>query len=144
MKRAALRVDHVCPTVWEMTARWLSLPLVLLLLVPGACPVACKKDEKPAAVYTVRGQIKTMPGPDGAIYIHHESIPRFVDYTGKLAGMHSMTMPFGIAPGVSLDGLAPGDKVEFVFAVHWDRQPPTLITSVQELPPDTGLDLSGH
>ena len=38
-------------------------------------------------------------------------------------------MPFAVAEGVSLDGLAPGDKVEFTLEVRWssDKDPVRIV-----------------
>lgn len=106
---------------------------------------ACKQEaSEPAASYTVRGQLESLPQEGQAeLFLHHEAIPGFVDRKGEKVGMMSMTMPFGVAPGVSLDGLAAGDKVEVTFDVRWERNPPPQITAIRELPADTRLELSG-
>lgn len=113
----------------------------------AACGKSDKSDEAagPAASYTVRGEVDTIVTKDGATtaYIHHEAIPTFADRAGDKVGMVSMTMPFGVAPEVSLDGIAAGDKVEFSFDVVWTRRPSTRITAVKKLPADTPLELRG-
>jgi Cu/Ag efflux protein CusF len=123
---------------------------VLAALVVSALALgACKQEpDAPAAQYTVRGEIKSLPQPggDAIVYVHHEAIPTFVTREGQQRGMPSMSMPFGVPAGVSgvnLEGLAPGDKVEMTFAVHWDQNPATQITAIRELPADTQLTLSG-
>jgi len=107
----------------------------------------CKQQDETAAAaatYTVRGQIETLPASGGqSLYLHHEAIPSFVTHDGKQSGMMSMTMGFAVAPGVSLEGLAKGDKVEFTFAVDWKNSPATQITAIRKLPPETTLELTG-
>lgn len=88
-------------------------------------------DEARMDMYTgVRGELKSMPtdgiaGDDAKI--RHTQIVDFKAADGSIpvtadgiAGMRSMTMPFPMADGVSLDGYSMGDKVEFDFAVSWD------------------------
>lgn len=122
--------------------------LLLAITLAATAPLGlggCKQDETAAAAsYTVRGQIETLPAAAGqAVYVHHEAIPTFVTHDGKQAGMMSMTMGFAVAPGVSLDGLAKGDKVEFTFVVDWDANPTTQITAIRKLPAETTLELTG-
>src|SRR5690606_6057764 len=61
---------------------------------------------RPEHVFTVRGIVRAPPA-DGEIVIQHEEIPDF---------MPAMTMPFR-ADGEEVEGLAPGDVVEFTFTV---------------------------
>ncbi len=107
----------------------------------------CKQQDETAATaatYTARGQIETLPAEAGnSLYLHHEAIPSFVTHDGKQSGMMSMTMGFAVAPGVALEGLAKGDKVEFTFAVDWENSPATQITAIRKLPPETTLELTG-
>jgi Cu/Ag efflux protein CusF len=122
------------------------LAVLIALVALALAPAACKQEsEAPAAQYTVRGEIKSLPQPGGnpVLYVHHEAIPTFVTREGQQRGMMSMTMPFAVADGVSLAELAPGDKVEITFVVHWDQNPSTRITAIRELPADTQLTLSG-
>jgi hypothetical protein len=90
--------------------------------------------------YTVRGEVVTLPGagPARQIAIRHEAIPDLVDRDGKVVGMGAMVMPFELAPGVSLDGIAEGDPVEFVLAVDW-AAPSLRIEKLTELPAGTRL-----
>jgi Cu/Ag efflux protein CusF len=129
-------------------------------LVTAACfflsAPACKKEEpaKPAAqptpgdkAYTLRGRVAMLPiagQPASRFEIHHEEIPGFLDRAGKAVGMKEMTMPFTrLAPGVTLDGLAVGDPVEFTFQVRWsDPAPPYFITEIKELPADAKVNLT--
>jgi Cu/Ag efflux protein CusF len=126
------------------TRSWLGLAvsMIAMIFVLGACK---QEQEAPAATYTVRGVIKSLPTPGRSevMFLHHEAVPTFVNREGKQSGMMSMSMPFGVASGVSLAGLEPGDKVELTFAVRWDRNPATQVTAIRELPADTALELSG-
>jgi hypothetical protein len=95
----------------------------------------------PLKSYTVRGQIATLPDPArpaSALNIRHEAIPEFERKDGTL-GMSAMTMAFPLGAGITLDGFAPGDKVEFVFEVNWGGIPTYYITRIDRLPPETPL-----
>lgn len=99
-----------------------------------------------AREYTVRGEIVSVPNasnPASELVIRHEAIPDLVDANGTVIGMESMAMPFpSVADGVSLEGLSPGDKVEFVLRVTWERGRARFpIVSIRELPAETALDL---
>jgi Cu/Ag efflux protein CusF len=116
------------------------------LAVAAAAGLAgCRgKTPAPAAdAYTVRGIVEKLPqanGPDKEIYIHHAAVPGFKDEHGKVVGMMSMTMPFPVAPGVSLAGIAPGDPVEFTFTVAWRGEAGYRIVAIHRLPPGTAID----
>ena len=98
----------------------------------------------PAAdVYTVRGVVARLPqtnGPDRDLYIHHAPIPGFRDEHGKVVGMMSMTMPFPVAAGASLAGIAPGEPVEFTFTVAWKQPAGYQIIRIRKLPAGTVVD----
>jgi Cu/Ag efflux protein CusF len=105
----------------------------------GSAPAA----EAPQHTYTVRGEIMSLPKPGDAtssLSIRHEAIPDFVRRDGKL-GMGSMQMSFTPAPGVSLEGLQPGDKVEFEWHVWWQPRARAEVAAVRKLPPETTLEL---
>ncbi len=100
-----------------------------------------------ADVYTVRGVVEKLPqaeGPDRDLYIHHAPIPNFRDEHGKVVGMRSMTMPFPVADGVSLAGIAPGDPVEFTFAISWKQPAGYQVIRIRKLPAGTAVDLASH
>ena len=78
--------------------------------------------------------------PDHAMMIQHEAIKDFKNPDGEVIGMMSMTMPFPVGPGVSLEGIQPGDTVQFTFELRWKGKPPFQLTSIQKLPADTKLD----
>lgn len=95
----------------------------------------------PEAIYTVRGRIAGLPAadkPGSGLQIEHEPIDNFVGMDGS-KGMDSMTMPFPLAKGVSLDGLSIDDKVEFTFEVRWKSQPRMQLTKIVKLPVGTEL-----
>lgn len=74
---------------------------------------------EPDHTYVVRARVEMMPEsgkPTSEFVVHHEAIPEFVGFTG-IKGMESMSMPFPLAKGLSLDGLGLGDPVEVTFVV---------------------------
>lgn len=57
--------------------------------------------------------------------------------------MAPMVMPFPAPASASLQGLAPGDKVQFVLLVDW-AGPRYVIERIEKLPADTRLELGGR
>lgn len=110
------------------------LPLALACSAPSAAP--------PDASYTVRGEIVRLPpAPGGEILIRHEAIPDFRGMNGEIVGMDAMTMPFPLAPEAKLDGLAVGDRVEFLLELRWqDARSPVAVARIAKLPAGTALD----
>lgn len=109
------------------------------------------EDRAPDVYSGIRGEIATLPNPEvpgSELQIHHEQIPEFKTSEGVvnitadgIAGMRSMTMPFPLAEGVSLDGFAVGDKVEFEFVVNWGgNRPAWEVTKLTKLPAETELN----
>ncbi|MBU6413958.1 MAG: copper-binding protein [Planctomycetes bacterium] len=96
--------------------------------------------------YTTRGVIVELPdakrvgNPD--LMIQHERIADFKDSSGKVVGMNSMIMDFPLAPGLSIAGLAKGDKVEVVMEVDWSQLPPHRAASIKKIDAATVLDFS--
>lgn len=113
----------------------------------GGPPEEATVDEPPAParepdVYTVRGEITELPDDAaGAVYIRHEAIPDFKTIGGTVQGMDAMTMPFELDPGVALESLNVGDKVEFALRIEWEPEIRQTITAVTVLPEDTVLEL---
>lgn len=104
--------------------------------------------------YTVRGQVVVIPSaerPFDDLEIRHEAIPDYKMRNGEVnvtasgaPGMVSMTMGFPVAEGVSLEGIEPGDKVEFVFITTWgEKYPEYEVTEIRELPAETELHFGG-
>lgn len=118
--------------------------LVALALTLAGCSAPSHDDAATTQVYTVAGEIVRLPDagrPDGAeIYIRHAAIPDFVDSTGEVVGMESMTMGFPLSDEVPLAGLAVGDRIEFDLSVSWEGSPPVEITRVVELAPEAPGD----
>jgi Cu/Ag efflux protein CusF len=125
----------------------LSIILILLLGL-AACGSSNHANPPKSTVhtYTIRGQVEAVPVADKpgiGLIIHHESIPGFVDISGKVADMKSMTMSFVPAKGLSLAAIKPGDKVEFVLSVDWSNNR-SQITKITVLPADTKLNFGGE
>ena len=118
-----------------------------LWFVPTLWIAGCSDSGEPAGppdVYTVRGVIAALPDPADPftqLKISHEAIPDFKTISGQVVGMNAMTMGFTPGPGVSLEGLAVGQKVEFVLEVHREKAA-MLVTSIEPLPEDTALELA--
>jgi len=128
-----------------------------LTLLTGvlACQLiwACSREDSPEPqhqppaqaivhTYSLRGRIVSLPDPSNPaseLRIHHEAIDDFKNAQGQPAPMKAMTMSFPPAPGVSLDGLAVGDIVQFVFRVQWEPTYEMGTTSIRKLPADTQL-----
>lgn len=102
----------------------------------------CAGKAAPGRDYTVRGQVRQIPDPatpGSGLYIGHEAIDDWVGRNGEVEGMDPMTMPFEVADGVSIEGIQPGDVIEFTLHVDWEADTPVEITRLRELPPDTNL-----
>ena len=116
---------------------------------PGSAGPAASAAAAPTAAagdglhrYTVRAEIVRLPDPAAPrreVALRHEAIDDFADASGKVVGMGAMVMPFELAPGVSLDGVGVGEKVEARFAVGWS--PPVLrVEELRKLPASTALE----
>ena len=93
--------------------------------------------------YTLRAQVAQAPdpaNPAAGLYLYHEAIDDWVSRDGKVEGMDPMTMPFPVAPDISLAGIAAGDKVEVTLHADWNAETALQITRLRELPADTRLD----
>jgi hypothetical protein len=116
-----------------------ALACAALLLAAGCGGAGGKRGRD----YTLRAQVAQAPdpaNPAAGLYLYHEAIDDWVSRDGKVEGMDPMTMPFPVAPGVSLTGLAAGDKVEVTLHADWSADTAIRITSLRELPADTRLD----
>lgn len=103
---------------------------------------------EPTGIYTVRGVVISLPDPKkpgggSDLQIRHERIPEFKDAAGVAIGMNAMIMPFPLAKGVTLDGVAVDDKVEFTFAAWMQPgQRGWELRTIRKLPSDTPLDFT--
>jgi hypothetical protein len=106
---------------------------------------ACDKAPAPALgpTHTVRGRVIALPRPGdpaSAFSVFHETITDWLRPDGT-KGMNAMIMPFPLAKGVSIDGLAVGDTVEVVVRQYTTGPIPYETLSVKKLPPETSLIL---
>ncbi len=116
------------------------LPILLLALAPLLAACGGQSGEKATGhTYTVRARVQQLPSQGSGIYLEHEAIDNYVARSGKVEGMDSMTMPFPVKTGVSLEGIQPEDIVEVQLHIDWDASL-VEITSIRELPRDTRLD----
>lgn len=129
-----------------------ALALTGLAMALAISLAACRqKPQAPSARYTVRGAVASLPiagDPTTELRVHHEAIPSFrASWPDGPLGMKSMTMPFPLGEGVSLEGLKIGDPVELTFAVDYDAKSGSVLryraTAVKPLPADTVLDFGG-
>ena len=129
------------PAVFRRVLCWIMLALGV---------AACDRQTPPGAEadhfqhYTVRGEMMALPEANAAaarVRIRHEAIPTFINDKGEVVGMETMTMPFDLAPGVSVEGLAVGDPVEFEYVVDWPNFE-SWIASIRKLPEGTTLDFT--
>ncbi len=120
-----------------------ALVLAGAALALAGCSGGGEREEAPPpdAVYELQGVVERLPeAPDNSIYIRHEAIDEFTDSHGEVVGMDSMTMPFPVADGVSLDDIGPGDPVAFTFEVRWNAQPRYRLTAIRKLPVGTEIE----
>lgn len=116
-------------------------PILFLLAV--ASLAGCSGREEPGRTYTVRGQVTQLPDPNNpgtGLYVNHEAIDDFVTRDGEMTGMDPMTMSFLVDGEVSLEGIRPGDVVEFKLHVDWGADTEVEIVELRELPPGTRLE----
>lgn len=104
---------------------------------PSTAPAA-----KPGPTHTVRGKVEGLPvkdKPSTSFMVHHEAIAEWLRPDGT-KGMNSMTMPFPLADGVSLDGITIGDIVELTVIQYLGDKVPYRVSSIRKLPADTTLN----
>ncbi len=92
--------------------------------------------------YPLRGRIESLPyagDPASELKIRHEAIDDFKMGDGEPSPMRSMAMPFSPGPGESLEGLAVGDAIEFVFEMQWEPSREMRVVSFKKLPAGTVL-----
>ena len=92
--------------------------------------------------YVVRALVVQAPdpaNPAGGLYLYHEAIDGWTGRDGKRDGMDPMAMPFPVAKGIPLTGIAANDKVEVTLHVDWQADRAIEITRLRKLPRDTRL-----
>jgi hypothetical protein len=101
---------------------------------------------EPGTTYTyhLRGIIKALPQPGQSprsVSLKVGPIAHWIGLSGKVEPMMAMTMPYQLAHGVTLQGMAKGDKVAFTYQVNWiaDRM---VITRIKVLPASTVIHFS--
>lgn len=98
-----------------------------------------------AVAYRVRGIVRGItksPASQRSLILEHEAIAGFRDRQGKVVGMPSMSMAFGVVPSIDLDRLQPGDKVGVEFEVRWQAAEPLRIIRLERLKADVVLVLA--
>jgi hypothetical protein len=138
-----------------VTTRRRHIAPLLFALLAALCATGCAKKKAPAptisqAVYTVRAEVVSLPDPADPrteFRVHHEAIPDFrASMPDGPLGMKPMIMPFTVGPGVSLEGVHAGDKVEIRFQCDYDLETGVLrdsrVVSVTPLPADTTLNFA--
>jgi len=124
----------------------LAVLATLAVLALTACKDARPPASPQARVYVVRGQVAQVPvpgRPGTQFIVHHEAVPDFVDKTGAVVGMESMTMYLPTAKGLSLATLQPGDKIRFDLSVDWPNDR-VEVTRIDLLPPETRLSFEAN
>jgi Cu/Ag efflux protein CusF len=132
----------------------LVVPILLFVFSPGCkkqSPSAAPGAETPAAPaaaapdrYTLKGIVKSINAAEREVNILHQAIPTFKNRDGEVVGMMSMVMPFGVAEGVDLGPLKPGQKIEFTFEMLWKGKAPNQITQVTVLPETEEIKFGGE
>jgi Cu/Ag efflux protein CusF len=114
--------------------------LAFALVTFAACGSGTPPPPPGNADYEVRGEIAKLPdATPPQIWIRHEAIPDFRNEAGEVVGMESMTMPFSLAPGLSLEGLAPGDRIGFRLEMRWGDRAAASVARIEKLPEGTRL-----
>ena len=125
--------------------------LVAATLLMGGCASKHSRKIQSSATqsgitytYHLRGIVKALPVPGESpesVSIKVPPIAHWVGMSGKIEPMMAMTMPYQLATGVTLHGIATGDKIAFTYKVNWiiDRM---VITRIKELPAEAVINFS--
>ena len=124
-----------------------AMAIMLMLAATGCAEESARPVERVIdATYTVRGVVVELPSDQvrgSELRIQHEAISGLVGPDGDVIGMPAMTMSFKVADGLSLDGLAVGDGVEFDMEVWWKPTTGYQITAIKKLPAEMELESGG-
>ena len=122
-----------------------GLAVAIVLAACSGGEPSPKVDGFDSVQYTVKGVVMDASGLGAdprRLRIHHEAIDTLVGADGSLDPMRAMAMSLTVMPAATLpDPLEPGQKVEFVLDVAWERSPVAMISSVQLIDPATELAL---
>lgn len=126
------------------------LAIACALASTGCRDTASEPPERRTARYDVRAEILALPAPGDPvpeIQARHEAIPDFrANILQPPEGMRAMVMPFPVADGLSLDGLAPGAKVTLTFEVEYDPDSGMILgyraIAIEPLDPATALEFA--
>jgi len=111
-------------------------------------------DEGWDVYHGVLGELTSLPianDPSSELMIHHTQIPEFKSADGTvhvnskgISGMPAMNMPYPLAQGISIDGLAIGDKVKFDFQVNWAKSGGVVfeITKIEKIDLETEINFA--
>ncbi len=91
-------------------------------------PVAAAEAEEPRT-FTVRGQFVAPALEGAAMRVSHEEMPDYMD---------AMTMNFRLQDPTELEGIKPGDKIEFEYVADGTN---AYVHGIKLLPADTELTL---
>jgi Cu/Ag efflux protein CusF len=117
-----------------------STLLAVALVALGACGGGTPPPPPGNADYEARGEIAKLPDATSPqIWIRHEAIADFRNEQGEVVGMESMTMPFSVAPDLSLEGFAPGDRIGFRLEMRWGDRAAASVARIEKLPEGTRL-----
>ncbi len=109
--------------------RYLALAIALLLSASASA--------EDTYSFKVKGVVRALPGEGRAsneLLVKHEAIPDYRDSSGEVVGMMAMTMPFYLAPELSLKGIAEGDAVELVVEQRLKPKYSEQVISISKLP----------
>ena len=87
---------------------WIAFALLVALGCNPKPATTNRSSEAAITNYTVRGVVKSLKRPEREAVIRHEEVPGY---------MPAMTMPFTVRESRELDGVDPGDSVEFRLRV---------------------------
>ena len=107
--------------------------LAVVVLVFFMAGVALADD---AYTFKVHGVIRGLPGKGLAkdeILVKHQAIPDYRDESGKVIGMMAMTMPFYLAPELSVEGFAEGDTVELEIEQHLQPESSEKVVKIKKV-----------
>ncbi len=115
---------------------------VLLLATFTCCTQTNESENKQTwqHTYHVKGVIVRGPKNDKEpreVLIRHEAIDNFINSSGNVEPMRSMTMPFPLSKQITFEDFKEGDEIEFVYQMNWSPNPKEEVSSMTTLPKGT-------